>query len=58
VLEGDSVPEEFIPELISYVVDGRFPADRLVTEFRFDQIDEAIAAMKAGDVVKPVLTFS
>jgi aryl-alcohol dehydrogenase len=58
VLEGDSVPEEFIPELISYVVDGRFPVDRLVTEFPFDRIDEAIAAMKAGDVVKPVLTFS
>ncbi|MGC5025077.1 hypothetical protein ACLQ3K_10015 [Tsukamurella sp. DT100] len=32
VLEGDSLPQEFIPELISYVADGRFPIDRLVTE--------------------------
>jgi aryl-alcohol dehydrogenase len=58
VLEGDSVPEEFIPELISYVAEGRFPVDRLVSEFPFERIDDAVAAIKAGKVVKPVLTFS
>lgn len=57
VLEGDSLPQEFIPELISYVADGRFPVDRLVTEFPINRIGDAVAAMRAGDVIKPVLTF-
>lgn len=57
-LEGDSLPQEFIPELIAYVADGRFPVDRLVTEFPISRIDDAITAMKAGRVIKPVLTFA
>jgi aryl-alcohol dehydrogenase len=57
VVEGDADPQTFIPRLIELYRNGKFPFDRLVQKFRFEQINEAIAAAKAGSVVKPVLVF-
>ncbi|MPT47751.1 MAG: NAD(P)-dependent alcohol dehydrogenase [Sphingobium sp.] len=55
ILGGDSDVNDFIVELIRYHQDGRFPFDRLISYFEFDQINEAIAASESGEVVKPVL---
>lgn len=55
VIEGDSHPETFIPELIGYWREGRLPLERLVQTFPFDQINDAIAAQHRGDCVKVVL---
>ena len=55
IVEGDSQPQSFIPELITQYEAGRFPMDRLVTPYPFARINEAVADMKAGRVVKPVL---
>ena len=57
VIEGDADPRTFVPQLIEMYRDGRFPFDRLVTTFPFDQINEAIAASLKGEVIKPVLVF-
>ncbi len=43
IVEGDSNPKLFIPQLISYYKQGRFPFDRLIRVFEFDQINEAFA---------------
>ncbi|MEU8679413.1 NAD(P)-dependent alcohol dehydrogenase [Streptomyces sp. NPDC048560] len=58
VIEGDSDPRRFIPELIGLHRHGLFPLDRLVTTFPFEDIGAAVAAMRGGSVVKPVLTFT
>ncbi|TXS23145.1 NAD(P)-dependent alcohol dehydrogenase [Streptomyces sp. ms191] len=58
VLEGDSDPGRFIPELVGLHRRGLFPLDRLVTTFPFEDIGAAVAAMGDGSVVKPVLTFA
>jgi aryl-alcohol dehydrogenase len=55
ILEGDAVPQVFIPQLIALWRQGRFPFDRLVPTFPFEQIDQAEQASLAGQVVKPVL---
>ncbi|WP_067662234.1 NAD(P)-dependent alcohol dehydrogenase [Nocardia miyunensis] len=55
IIEGDSVPDEFIPELIELFRAGRFPIDKLVTTFPFTKINDAIAAQHRGEVLKPVL---
>ena len=55
VVEGHSVPQVFIPQLIDLWRAGRFPIDRLIRAYDFDQINEAGDAALAGDVVKPVL---
>jgi aryl-alcohol dehydrogenase len=55
VVEGHSVPQVFIPQLIDLWRAGRFPIDRLIRTYDFDQINDAGEAALAGDVVKPVL---
>ncbi|WP_328660460.1 NAD(P)-dependent alcohol dehydrogenase [Streptomyces sp. NBC_00334] len=57
VMEGDSDPARFVPELIDLHRRGHFPLERLVTAFPFEEIGAAVAAMRDGSVVKPVLTF-
>ncbi|MBQ1090049.1 NAD(P)-dependent alcohol dehydrogenase [Streptomyces sp. B93] len=58
VIEGDSDPRRFVPELIALHRRGLFPLDRLVSTFAFEDIGAAVAAMADGGVVKPVLIFA
>lgn len=55
VVEGSADPQTFIPQLIEFYRQGRFPFDRLVQYFEFADIVEAIAAGESGRVIKPVL---
>jgi aryl-alcohol dehydrogenase len=55
VIQGDAVPQRFIPYLIELYREGRFPFDRLIKHFNFGDINRAIAEAKAGRVIKPVL---
>lgn len=50
---GRSVP--LITTLIDLHRQGRFPFDRLVSWFELDQLNEALAASYAGEVIKPVI---
>ena len=58
VYQGDSVPQRFIPEMLALHAAGQFPFDRLITRYRFDQIQDAIADTHSGATVKAVLTMS
>ena len=55
ILGGDSDVGSFIVELIRHHQQGRFPFERLIRYYDFDQINEAIAASESGEVIKPVL---
>jgi aryl-alcohol dehydrogenase len=55
IVEGDSVPDEFIPHLLELHRAGRFPFDKLITTMPFGRINEAVAAQLRGDAVKIVL---
>ncbi|WP_374527608.1 NAD(P)-dependent alcohol dehydrogenase [Novosphingobium sp.] len=55
IMEGDSDPAEFIPELIRHNREGHFPFEKLVTTFPMSQINEAIAAQARGECTKVVL---
>jgi aryl-alcohol dehydrogenase len=57
IIQGDSIPTEFIPKLIEFHRQGRFPFDRLIRTYRFSLINEAAADSLSGETVKPVLTF-
>ena len=58
VVEGDSVPELFLPTLIRFWEQGRFPVERLMRFYDFDAIDEAAHDAEAGRTIKPVLRMS
>ena len=55
IVEGDAVPDLFLPLLMRLWEQGRFPVDRLVTTYDFDNINEAAHDAESGVVVKPVL---
>jgi len=55
IMEGDSDPQSFIPELIAHHRAGRFPFERLVSTWPLAEINAAIAAQARGDCVKVVL---
>jgi aryl-alcohol dehydrogenase len=57
IVEGDSVPQVFIPRLVDLYLQGRFPFDRLVGFYDFAQINEAIADSESGKTIKPILRF-
>jgi len=55
ILAGDSISDLFIPRLLDLYSQGRFPFDRLITFYPFDQINQAVEDMEKGRVIKPVL---
>jgi aryl-alcohol dehydrogenase len=55
VLGGDAHPAQFLPKLVDYWQQGRFPFDRLLTFYRFDEIARAFDDVHHGRVIKPVL---
>lgn len=57
VIEGDVDPHLFLPELMALWRAGRFPFEKLIHTFDFTKIDDALAALASGRVVKAVLTF-
>jgi aryl-alcohol dehydrogenase len=57
IIAGSSLPQLFLPKLLELHAAGKFPVDRMISYFPFEQINEAVAAVKRGDVGKAVLTF-
>ena len=55
IVQGDSVPDLFIPRLIDLYKLGRFPFDRLLKTYKLDQINEAVEDLKKGAVIKAVM---
>ena len=57
IVEGESVPDVFLPRLIALWQQGRFPVERIMTYYDFDEIDRAAHDAEDGLVIKPVLRF-
>jgi aryl-alcohol dehydrogenase len=55
IIEGDAIPDLFIPKLIELYAQGRFPFDRLIKFYPFNEINKAVEDMEKGLVIKPVL---
>jgi aryl-alcohol dehydrogenase len=58
IIQGDAIPQLFIPQLIELYKAGQFPFDRLIRHFPFEEINEAFAAAASGHVIKPVLRIA
>ena len=55
IIEGDSVPDVFIPQLIDLHLQGRFPFDKLVKYYPFERINEAAQDSERGLTIKPII---
>jgi aryl-alcohol dehydrogenase len=58
IVEGESRPKEFLPRLFDLWRSGRFPVDRMMEFYDFEEIDRAAHDAESGDVIKPVLRMS
>jgi aryl-alcohol dehydrogenase len=57
VTEGDSNPEGFIPALVELWRQGRFPIDRMMKKYAFQNLEQAAHDAHSGAVIKAVLTY-
>ena len=57
IVEGDAIPKLFIPKLIEYYREGRFPFDRLIKFYPFEEINRAFEESHRGVCIKAVLTM-
>jgi len=57
IVEGDAVPQVFIPRLIALQQAGKFPIEKLVTAYKFEALNQAVLDSEHGGAVKPILLF-
>lgn len=55
LVEGDAIPQKFIPEMIKYYQEGRFAFDKLIKVYDFKDLNQAMDDFKAGKVLKPIV---
>jgi aryl-alcohol dehydrogenase len=56
-LEGDAVPQHFIPRMIEWYRQGLLPLEKIVRVYDFAEINQAVDDLAQGRAVKPVLLF-
>ncbi|GAB7347270.1 hypothetical protein MBLNU459_g3360t1 [Dothideomycetes sp. NU459] len=57
-IEGNSVPREFLPKLIQWYREGKFPFDKMVKLMPAADFEKGLHEMHSGETIKPVLTWS
>lgn len=57
VVEGDSVPSTFVPQLVDLYERGLFPFDKLTKQYPFAEINQAFDDSAAGLTLKPIVVF-
>nr|BFE74790.1 hypothetical protein GCM10020092_080910 [Actinoplanes digitatis] len=57
VIQGSSVPQVFIPKLIELWGQGRFPMDRIMRNYRHEDINQGFEDSHSGRTIKPVIVY-
>lgn len=57
VILGNADPQEFVPKMVEWYREGKFPIDQLVRYYKAEDVEKAMKAMHEGGVVKPVLVW-
>lgn len=55
VAEGHSYPQVFIPQLVALHKAGKFPFDKIVKVYPFEELNQAVEDSKSGKTIKPVI---
>lgn len=55
IVEGDSIPDIFIPQLVELHCQGRFPFDRMIEFYSLEDINKAAKDSESGKVLKAIL---
>ena len=57
VIEGDSIPQILIPQMIDLYRQGKFPFDKMIKYYAAENINQAVADSEKGLTIKPVIRF-
>lgn len=57
-IEGQAYPPEYVPRMIKWYREGKFPIDRMVKFMKADDFEQALKEMHDGLTIKPVLCWS
>jgi len=55
--EGDAIPKILIPKMIEMYKKGKFPFDKLIKKYDFEDINQAFDDSEEGTTIKPVLVI-
>jgi aryl-alcohol dehydrogenase len=55
VIQGDSHPQDLIPKLVDYIMQGKLQIDRMITFYPLAEINRAARDSTDGTTIKPVL---
>ncbi len=56
--EGESDPKTFVPQMVRWYKEGRFPVDRILSFYDFKDIQQALDDSANGKIIKAVLRIS
>jgi aryl-alcohol dehydrogenase len=54
---GDSETQTLIPVLADLVASGRMPVGKLISHYKFEEIQRAVGDVVSGETIKPVFRF-
>ncbi|KAG8631104.1 hypothetical protein KVT40_000244 [Elsinoe batatas] len=57
VVEGESNPPEYVPKMVQWYREGRFPVDKLVKFMKADEFKRGLHEMHTGETIKPVILW-
>ncbi|KAK4546329.1 hypothetical protein LTR36_002006 [Oleoguttula mirabilis] len=57
-VEGQAYPPEFVPKMVQWYREGKFPIDKLTKFMPADDFEQALKEMHDGTTVKPILCWS
>lgn len=57
-IEGGAYPPEYVPKMVQWYREGKFPIDKLMKLMPADKFNEALHEMHSGETIKPILTWS
>ncbi|KAJ4984192.1 putative alcohol dehydrogenase [Stagonosporopsis vannaccii] len=56
-IEGNAKPSKFVPQMIEWYRQGKFPIEKLTKFYQSDDFEKALTEMHEGSTIKPVLLW-
>ncbi|KAF9873742.1 hypothetical protein CkaCkLH20_08852 [Colletotrichum karsti] len=57
-VQGHSRTRDYVPQMVQWWRDGIFPVEKLIKVYEHQNFEQAVEAMKSGEVVKPIIAWS
>lgn len=56
-IEGSTDPQKFIPQLLQWHREGKFPIEKISKTYKFEDVNQACDDAHHGTTIKPILVF-